>query len=335
MIKLEVEHLSIAVTMNGQSVPVVQDISFSINAGETLGIVGESGCGKSLTSLAIMGLLEGSQVRVTDGKIRLDGIDLIQLSAKQRRALMGSRMAMIFQEPMTSLNPVYRVGDQIIEAILQHQKLNHRQAKKRAIELLERVRIPDPEGKLAFYPHQLSGGMRQRILIAIALSCDPSLLIADEPTTALDVTVQAQILDLLLDLQSRYGMAIMLISHDLGVIAETCQTVAVMYRGAIVEHASAEALFSLPQHPYTRGLLRSLPHLDIQVEHLTAIPGRVPQITDNVSGCTFHPRCSEMQAICRSQRPPCLTVNSNHLTFCHFKWDLQGNRIKPDFVQTA
>ncbi len=315
---LEVKELSIAVNKERHLIPVVHGISLTIEKDQTLGIVGESGCGKSLASLAIMGLLAGSQVRVTGGQILFEGKNLLRESPSRRRALMGSRMAMIFQEPMTSLNPVYRIGDQITEVIHQHQNLSKQQAVARAIELLEQVRIPDPQGKLAFYPHQLSGGMRQRVMIAIALSCNPSLLIADEPTTALDVTVQAQILDLLVELQTRNGMAIMLISHDLGVIAESCQQVAVMYRGRIVERASAEQLFADTRHPYTRGLLRSIPNPDLACETLDAIPGRVPEITDKVPGCAFHPRCQSVQACCRTDSPPLQIIGNNHESLCHF-----------------
>jgi len=315
---LEVKDLTVAVNKERRLIPVVHGISFSIEPGQTLGIVGESGCGKSLASLAIMGLLAGSQVRVTSGQILFEGKDLLRESPSRRRALMGSRMAMIFQEPMTSLNPVYRVGDQIIEAIRQHQSLSKHDATSRAFELLEQVRIPDPQGKLSFYPHQLSGGMRQRVMIAIALSCNPSLLIADEPTTALDVTVQAQILDLLVELQARSGMAIMLISHDLGVIAESCQEVAVMYRGRIVERASAEQLFADTRHPYTCGLLQSIPDPDHTRETLDAIPGRVPDITDHVPGCAFHPRCQLAQDCCRTDSPPVQVIGRHHESLCHF-----------------
>jgi len=315
---LQVDNLSIAVAQSGGLLPVVQSISFAVESGRTLGIVGESGCGKSLTSLAVMGLLEGSQVRITGGTIRFDGEDLTALSPARRRAIMGDRMAMIFQEPMTSLNPVYRIGDQIVEALRQHRPIDKRSAGKRAAELLERVRIADPEARLALYPHQLSGGMRQRVMIAMALACDPALLIADEPTTALDVTVQAQILDLLADLQERNGMAVILISHDLGVIAETCRDIAVMYRGRIVETAPATALFAGPRHPYTRGLMQSIPDADRDVDMLQAIPGRVPTIDEKIEGCAFHPRCARAEARCGSEAPQAVMMAENHLVRCHF-----------------
>lgn len=318
MALLEVDNLSIAVAQSGGLLPVVQSISFCVEAGRTLGIVGESGCGKSLTSLAVMGLLEGSQVRITDGTIRFDGEDLTTFSPARRRAIMGDRMAMIFQEPMTSLNPVYRIGDQIVEALRQHRSMDKRAAGKRAAELIDLVRIADPEARLALYPHQLSGGMRQRVMIAMALACDPALLIADEPTTALDVTVQAQILDLLADLQERNGMAVVLISHDLGVIAETCRDIAVMYRGRIVETAPATELFADPRHPYTRGLMQSIPDADKDVDMLTAIPGRVPTIDEKIEGCAFHPRCARAEPRCGSDTPEPVTVSGTHLARCHF-----------------
>ncbi|WP_339760398.1 ABC transporter ATP-binding protein [uncultured Hoeflea sp.] len=318
MALLEVKDLAIAVAVSGQLVPVVQGVSFEVEAGKTLGIVGESGCGKSLTSLAIMGLLEGSQVRITSGSILFDGQDMLALPAERRRAIMGADMAMIFQEPMTSLNPVYRVGDQITESILQHRRISKAAARERAIELLRLVRIPDPEGRIDSFPHQLSGGMRQRVMIAMALACDPKLLIADEPTTALDVTVQARILDLMKELQAETGMAIMLISHDLGVIAETCDNVAVMYWGKVIETAAADELFANMAHPYTRGLLASIPVTDREVERLEAIPNRVPTLGEKLTGCAFHPRCSRARPICSDIDPAAIAVAPDHFARCHF-----------------
>lgn len=318
---LEVNNLSIAVQSGGILQPVVRDISFSVDVGETIGIVGESGCGKSLTSLAIMGLLEGSQVRITGGDIRFDGRDLLSMSIEARRKVMGDQMAMIFQEPMTSLNPVYRVGEQIIETIRQHRALSKRQARARAIELLALVRIPDPETRIDNYPHQLSGGMRQRVMIAMALACDPKLLIADEPTTALDVTVQAQILELIVELQKKTGMAVVLISHDLGMIAESCNKVAVMYRGRVVEAATTQALFTDMHHPYTRGLMNSIPVTDEDVERLEAIPGRVPTIDEAISGCAFHPRCSRSAERCATEEPGEVHFSENHTAHCHFPYE--------------
>jgi oligopeptide/dipeptide ABC transporter ATP-binding protein len=313
MALLDVRNLSIHVGRH----PVVEDISFRVDDGQTLGIVGESGCGKSLTALAIMGLLQGTQVRITAGTIDFEGKNLIDMATPQRRQLMGRRMAMIFQEPMTSLNPVYRVGDQITEMILQHESISGGAAAARAVELLKLVRIPDPRGHVRSYPHQLSGGMRQRIMIAIALACHPALLIADEPTTALDVTVQAQILDLLYELQARTGMAIILISHDLGVIAENCRSVAVMYRGRIVEAASTGALFAAARHPYSRGLMASIPDALADVDFLEAIPGRVPMIDETIYGCAFHPRCNRVRDMCSQIRPETVR-HDHHAVQCHY-----------------
>ena len=317
MALLEVENLHISVVSNGKLQPVVQGISLKVEEQETLGIVGESGCGKSLTSLAIMGLLEGTTVRVTKGSIRFAGRELLTLSASERRAIMGDQMAMIFQEPMTSLNPVYRVGDQITEVLLQHRNMTKAQARTRAIELLELVRIPDPELRVDSFPHLLSGGQRQRVMIAMALACDPKILIADEPTTALDVTVQSEVLDLMRDLQKRMGTAIVLISHDLGVISQTCDTVSVMYRGRIVEAAKTDDLFSEMGHPYAKGLLNSIPVVDHDVEWLEAIPGRVPLIDEQVSGCAFHPRCALAIDRCKTDLPRDHMVGENHLVACH------------------
>lgn len=318
MALLEVENLHIAVAVGGVLRPVVRGISFSVDESETLGIVGESGCGKSMTSLAIMGLLEGTPVRITSGTIRYDGMDLLQLSAKERRAIMGNRMAMIFQEPMTSLNPVYRIGDQIIESLRQHKSMSRKAARARAIELLDLVRIPNPSERIDSFPHQMSGGQRQRVMIAMALSCDPKLLIADEPTTALDVTVQKEVLELMSDLQQRTGTAIILISHDLGVIAETCDKVSVMYRGKIVEAATTDSLFEKLAHPYTRGLLNSIPVVDHDVEWLEAIPGRVPTLGEELSGCAFHPRCPIATDLCTTQSPDDTHITGGHAVKCHF-----------------
>ena len=318
MALLEVNDLEIGIAGDSGLLPVVHGVSFSVEASETLGIVGESGCGKSVTALAIMGLLEGSVVRVTGGSIRFDGLDLPSLAPAERRAIMGDRMAMIFQEPMTSLNPVYRVGDQIMEALRQHRVLTRKQARDRTVELLDIVRIPDPAERVDSYPHQMSGGQRQRVMIAMALACDPKLLIADEPTTALDVTVQKDILDLMIDLQTRTGAAIVLISHDLGVIARTCHKVAVMYRGAIVESATTNELFSNMSHPYTHGLFGSIPPVDRDVEWLGAIPGRVPTIEEALTGCPFHPRCTLTRDRCKSRAPAPEAVAPAHFVRCHF-----------------
>ena len=318
MALLEVNDLEIAVAVKGELLPVVRGVSFDVEENETLGIVGESGCGKSLTSLAVMGLLEGTQVRVTGGSIKFEGRELTTFDVNQRRSIMGDHMAMIFQEPMTSLNPVYRIGDQIIEILRQHRDMTKRQARDRVIELLDLVRIPEPTRRVDSFPHQMSGGQRQRVMIAMALACDPKLLIADEPTTALDVTVQKEVLDLMADLQSRMGTAIVLISHDLGVISETCDKVAVMYRGKIVEAAQTAELFANICHPYTRGLLNSIPVVDHDVEWLEAIPGRVPTIDESLSGCSFHPRCARAEGRCGVDDPKKQDVADGHLVRCHF-----------------
>jgi len=320
---LEVENLSIAVAGKLDMFSVVQDCSFAVDDNQTLGIVGESGCGKSLTAMAIMGLLEESQVKVTGGKIWFEGENLLQMSGKRRRQIMGDKLSMIFQEPMTSLNPVYRIGDQIIESIKQHRKMSSSEYRARALQLLELVKIPDHHQRINSYPHQLSGGQRQRVMIAMALSCDPKLIIADEPTTALDVTVQNEVLNLMLDLQRRTGTAIILISHDLGVIAETCDQVAVMYRGRIVESSTTAELFGNIQHPYTRGLLNSIPAIDSDAEWLDAIPGRVPVLEEKLTGCAFHPRCAYSQTQCTDTLPMAVVTEAHHLVRCHFAGELE------------
>ena len=313
---LEVENLSIAVNMGNRLLPVVQGISFKIEAHQALGIAGESGCGKSLTCLGIMGLMEGTPIRITGGSIRFAGDEIIHYTGKMRRALMGNRMAMIFQEPMSSLNPVYTVGYQITEAILQHQSMSRSEARELAVELLADVRIPSPELRQHDYPHQLSGGLRQRVMIAIALSCKPDLLIADEPTTALDVTIQAQILDLISELQASHGMSLLLISHDLGVIARTCGEVAVMYCGRIVEYSSTDSLFAAPRHPYTVGLMHSIPNPDQDVDRLNAIAGSVPSLTDEMPmGCAFLTRCPKAAERCSR---PFEDSDFRKSVLCHF-----------------
>jgi len=323
MALLEVENLSIAVAGQTEWLSVVEDCSFSVDHNQTLGIVGESGCGKSLTAMAVMGLLEKSQVRITSGNIRFNGDNLLNMPARQRRHIMGDEMSMVFQEPMTSLNPVYRIGEQIVEALKQHRKMSSAQYRARALELLELVKIPDHHQRINSYPHQLSGGQRQRVMIAMALSCDPKLLIADEPTTALDVTVQNDVLQLMLNLQRRTGTAIILISHDMGVIAETCDQVAVMYRGRIVESSTTNELFGNIQHPYTRGLLNSIPSIDSETEWLDAIPGRVPTLEEKLPGCAFHPRCPYSETRCVDTTPEVSRTDTNHLVRCHFAGELQ------------
>ena len=307
---------------DGRTTHAVDSVDLSVANGATLGLVGESGCGKSVTSLAIMGLLSKHSAEVS-GSIRFDGFDLLDVSDQTLRDLRGNRLAMIFQEPMTSLNPSLTVGDQIIETILRHRGGSRRQARERAIELLRRVHIPSPERRIDEYPHKLSGGMRQRVMIAMALACDPRLLIADEPTTALDVTLQAQILDLMRELKAASGAAIILITHDLGVVAEVCDEVAVMYAGEIVERAPVDELFAMPQHPYTVGLLGSIPRLDRSTSHLATIEGMVPNMASPPPGCRFAARCPFVIDACTAAPPPMVAVSPSHWSRC-IRTPLQG-----------
>ena len=300
---------------DGRIMHAVDAVDLSVTHGATLGLVGESGCGKSVTSLAIMGLLPKRSTEIS-GSIRFDGFDLLETSDETLRDLRGNRLAMIFQEPMTSLNPSFTIGDQIIETILRHRGGSRRSARDRAIELLRRVHIPSPEKRIDDYPHKLSGGMRQRVMIAMALACDPRLLIADEPTTALDVTLQAQILDLMRELKAASGAAIILITHDLGVVAEVCDEVAVMYAGEIVERATVDELFASPQHPYTVGLLGSIPRLDRRTEHLATIEGMVPNMSKPPGGCRFAARCPFVSDICLKAPPPLVPVSPGHASRC-------------------
>src|SRR4051795_11090129 len=300
---------------DGRTTHAVDRVDLSVAKGATLGLVGESGCGKSVTSLAIMGLLSRHSAEVT-GSIRFVGADLLQGPDHTLRDFCGNRPAMIFQEPMTSLNPSFTVGEQIIETILRHRGGSRRQARERAIQLLRRVHIPSPERRIDEYPHKLSGGMRQRVMIAMALACDPMLLIADEPTTALDVTLQAQILDLMRELKAASGAAIILITHDLGVVAEVCDEVAVMYAGEIVERASVDELFASPQHPYTVGLLGSIPRLARAASHLTPIEGMVPNRAKPPFGCRFAARCPFVSDACVAAPPPFIAVTPGHWSRC-------------------
>jgi peptide/nickel transport system ATP-binding protein/oligopeptide transport system ATP-binding protein len=302
-------------TANGE-IAAVDGVDLSVAKGRTLGIVGESGCGKSILSLSVMRLVPPPG-RIAAGRISFDGRNLLELSAGEMRGLRGNRIAMIFQEPMTSLNPVFTVGDQITEAMRAHDRAASSAALRgRAIAALGRVRIPAPERRFDEYPHQMSGGMRQRVMIAMALACAPDLLIADEPTTALDVTVQAQILDLLRDLQQETGMAIILITHDLGIVAEMADEVAVMYAGRVVERAPGPAIFDDPQHPYTLGLLGSIPKIEEQRDRLLAIEGTVPPPFALPSGCRFHPRCVFADAACTVQDPALRQLNDSHRVAC-------------------
>jgi len=294
----------------------VDGVSFAVGRGQTLGLVGESGCGKSVSAFSIMRLVPDPPGRIEAGQILLKGRDLLALDEEEMRRVRGDDLAMIFQEPMTSLNPVLTCGFQIAEAIVLHQQVSKQEAHARAVEMLKLVGIPAPDQRSGEYPHQLSGGMRQRVMIAMALSCNPDVLIADEPTTALDVTIQAQILALLESLQKSLQMAIVMITHDFGVIAETADQVAVMYAGQIVEHAATQALFARPRHPYTHGLLRSIPRLDDAQERLDIIPGMVPDARAFPSGCRFAPRCPLADARCRAETPRLEEVEAGHWASC-------------------
>ena len=297
----------------------VDGLSFEVSAGQTLAIVGESGCGKSVTALSLMRLVPSPPGRIAGGRVLLAGQDLLALSEAQMRTIRGNRIAMVFQEPMTSLNPVLTIGRQIEEIVMLHQGLSHRAARARAIELLRLVQIAEPEQRVDAYPHLLSGGMRQRVMIAMALACDPQVLVADEPTTALDVTIQAQILDLLQDLQARTGAAVVLITHDLGVVAEVADRVVVMYAGRKAEEASVQALFDTPLHPYMRGLMASIPRMDAPLrsrEELAEIPGTVPPLHLMPPGCRFAPRCGRADPHCSAEAPPLVALAPDHLVAC-------------------
>jgi oligopeptide/dipeptide ABC transporter ATP-binding protein len=314
---LEVRGLETQFATDGGTVRAVDGISFAIEAGRTVGMVGESGCGKTVTALSILRLIPSPPGRIVGGQVLYQGKDLLALSASEMRRIRGNEIAMIFQEPMTSLNPVFTIGDQIGEAIRLHQRTSRRDTRDRVIEMLRLVEIPEPARRVDDYPHQLSGGMRQRVMIAMALSCNPKLLIADEPTTALDVTIQAQILDLLASLKARLGMAMLLITHDLGVVAEQADEVLILYAGALVEHASAADLFERPLHPYTRGLLDSLPRIGAQRgERLRPIPGTVPPLTRLPSGCRFRDRCSLAVEECARGEPPLEEKARGHAAAC-------------------
>ena len=298
----------------------VEDVSFNLSKGEILGIVGESGCGKSVTAQTIMRLIPVPPGKIVQGNIEFDGMDLVQLSMEEMRTVRGKRISMIFQEPMTSLNPVYTIGDQISEMFMLHENLGKKQSMDRSVEMLQKVQIPAPESRVHEYPHQLSGGMRQRAMIAMALSCNPEILIADEPTTALDVTIQAQILDLMIQLKEDYETAIMMITHDLGVIAELAERVIVMYAGKIVEEASTQELFDDPKHPYTQGLLSSIPTLGDRSQHgrqrLQEIDGIVPSLYNLPAGCSFCPRCPKAMETCRDNAPDLKALNPAHQVRC-------------------
>ncbi|MEF3302932.1 ABC transporter ATP-binding protein [Paenibacillus sp. GYB003] len=305
---LEVQGLKTEFRRDGGSVTAVSGVDFHINKGEVLGLVGESGCGKSVTSLSIMRLLKDTPGRIAGGAVRFEGVDLTKLAEKEMRRIRGNELAMIFQEPMTSLNPVLRIGRQLEEPIMMHLGYGRKRAREHAIHMLKLVGIPRAEDVVNDYPHQLSGGMRQRVMIAMAMACGPKLLIADEPTTALDVTIQAQILDLMKRLKEEKEMGMLLITHDLGVVAEMCDRVVVMYAGRVVEEAPVHDLFERPQHPYTKGLIQSVPKLRQNVRRLASIPGNVPDLSAMPAGCKFAPRCPHATDRCLAQEPELLPV---------------------------
>ena len=330
---IEVRGLQTYLFTRSGVVKAVDDVSFSLRRGETLAVVGESGCGKSMTALSIMRLVPSPPGKIVGGTVALEGKDLLQLGEAEMRDIRGNEISMIFQEPMTSLNPVLTIGHQIAEALRLHQDLSKTAANEKAVDMLRRVKIPEPAQRAREYPHQLSGGMRQRAMIAMALACNPRVLIADEPTTALDVTIQAQILDLVLELQKELGTALILITHNLGVVAETAQRVIVMYAGKKVEEATVDALFAQPLHPYTHGLLASIPRLDIMAgrnpgsaDRLKEIPGMVPALNDLPTGCAFAPRCAFADDRCRTQYPPYEQLRPGHWTACWHSESLYGGR---------
>lgn len=313
---LEIKDLRTHFFTDHGEIPAVDGVNLRVGKGEVLGVVGESGSGKSVTSLSVMRLVPQPPGKIVSGSIRFKGEDLAAASEKRMRHLRGNRIAMIFQEPMTSLNPVYKIGGQITETLRLHRGMGGREARKHAIDILRRVGIPRPESIIDDYPHQLSGGMRQRVMIGMAMSCEPELLIADEPTTALDVTIQAQILDLMRKLNEQSGTSIMMITHDLGIVAEMCDRVAVMYAGKIVEEGPVRSIFRNPQHPYTKGLLQSIPRINDKRKRLYSIPGNVPALGSMPQGCRFAPRCEFVTDKCRTEMPELETVSDNHYCRC-------------------
>jgi peptide/nickel transport system ATP-binding protein len=318
---LDVRGLTVRFPTADGVVQAVSDVSFTLQRGELLGIVGESGSGKSVTNLALMGLLNRRRARIS-GEALLEGTDLLSLSDDELRRIRGRKIAMIFQDPFASLHPMYRVGDQLVEAVLAHSGVSRDAARRRAVELLERVGIPNASARARDYPHQFSGGMRQRAMIAMALVHNPAVLIADEPTTALDVTVQAQIMELILSLRRDFEVGVILVTHDLGVVAETADNVLVMYAGRVREHGASEEIFGLAQDPYTWGLLESMPTIEQRLDHLTPIEGSPPSLIDPPAGCPFHPRCPYAFAPCRESLPPLRApVPEAHLDACHLPWE--------------
>jgi oligopeptide transport system ATP-binding protein len=322
---LEVENLHVEFRTREGVARAVNGVSYSVRAGQTLAVLGESGSGKSVTAQAIMGILDTPPGYVTAGSVRFRGADILKMSAEERRRLRGTSIAMIFQDALSALNPVFSVGWQIGEMFRVHQGMSRRAAKLRAIELMDRVRIPSPKDRINDYPHQFSGGMRQRVMIAMSIALNPRVLIADEPTTALDVTVQAQVMDLLADLQRESGMGLILITHDLGVVADVADRIAVMYAGRIVEEADANDLYRNPAHPYTKGLLGSIPRLDRKGSDISVIGGLPPTLTKLPTGCSFHPRCSYARDICRSEVPALVAFGESRASACHFWKDVVGS----------
>lgn len=322
---LEVRNLSTAFKVEGKLIRVIDDVSFTVKKGEILGLVGESGSGKSVTSKTIMRLIPDPPGKILGGELLFEGKDILKMSKRELCSIRGNRISMIFQEPMSSLNPVYTCGSQIVEAIMLHQKVKRKEARERAIEMMKLVGMPLPELRMNCYPHELSGGMRQRIMIAMALSCNPQLLIADEPTTALDPTIQAQIMELIQNLRDKLGISVIYITHDLGVIAELCERVLVMYAGRILEVASVRELFQNPLNPYTQGLMKAIPKIDEDKESLYNIPGNVPSLQEMPSGCGFCTRCPHADERCRTQCPPLYDCGGEHYSRC---W-----RCAPDAVE--
>ncbi|MCG2627259.1 ABC transporter ATP-binding protein [Bradyrhizobium sp. WYCCWR 13023] len=317
---LEIKGLKTHFSTDDGILQAVDGVDITINKGETLCVVGESGCGKTVTAMSILKLIAMPPGRIAAGEIIFEGRDLVPLTSKQLDDIRAKEIGFIFQEPMTSLNPVLTVGEQIAESLRRHENVTRRQALERTIEMLKLVQIPNAEGRVHNYPHQFSGGMRQRVMIAMALACKPKLIIADEPTTALDVTIQAQILDLLQDMKERFGMAVMLITHAMGVVAETAQRVVVMYAGKVVEEAGVDALFADPRHPYTQGLIRSIPRIDLDSEHKTrleAIGGSVPILINPPVGCRFAPRCKFAMNVCTEKEPLLRVIAPGHRMACH------------------
>ncbi len=314
---LRVEDLKTYFFTHEGTVKAVDGVTFTLNKGETLGLVGESGCGKSVTALSIMRLVQTPPGRIVEGKIILEGKNLLDLTEKEMRKIRGKKISMIFQEPMTSLDPMFTIGSEIEEVLILHQGLKKDEARKQALESLKKVRFPDPEKRIDDYPHELSGGMRQRAMIAMALTCNPALLIADEPTTALDVTIQAQILSLIGDLRKEFNTAVILITHDLGVIAKTCDNVLLMYAGMMMEYTDVHRFFGNPLHPYAQALMKAIPRLDADTNRLKIIEGLVPNLLDIPTGCPFHPRCEHRFEPCPKALPPFLQVEPGHLVRCY------------------